>query len=60
MEATIKPAFVAVDTNVLMDQADENENVLDALDAIRGKLKNAAFISMDAEGISLAHPRAYW
>lgn len=44
MEATIKQVFVAVDTNVLIDQADENENVLDALDAIRRKIKNAAFI----------------
>ena len=36
--------FVAVDTNVLIEQADENENVLDALDAIRRKIKDAAFI----------------
>ena len=44
MAAKIKPVFVAVDTNVLIDQAGGNENVLDALEIIRRRFKDADFI----------------
>lgn len=36
--------LIAVDTNVLIDQADGNGDVIDALDIIRKRLMNAVFV----------------
>ena len=39
-----KPQLIAVDTNVLLDRAVEDETVLDAFDLIRRRLPAAEFI----------------
>ena len=54
-----KPVLIAVDTNVLLDQAVEDPDVLDAISTIRERLSDARFYvlptCLEELGVQLAH-----